>query len=88
MTRLVVTGTGFLGATRRANFGAVTADLLAPTNDGTVNSDTQITVVAVPSVQASGSMVDATVAPPRDMPGRAADQLHLQLDRPTWFRGR
>ena len=60
--QLVVTGTGFLGATA-VNFGTVTAGLLAPTNDGTVNSDTQITVT-VPSGPASGSMVDATVTAP------------------------
>jgi kumamolisin len=61
--QLVVTGTGFLGATA-VGFGAVAAGIgQAPPNDGTVNSDTQVTVT-VPSGPASGTMVDVTVTAP------------------------
>lgn len=61
--RLMVTGTGFLGATA-VGFGAVAAGIgQAPPDDGTVDSDTQVTVT-VPSGPASGTMVDVTVTAP------------------------
>jgi hypothetical protein len=61
--RLVVTGTGFLGATA-VGFGAAAAGIgQAPPNDGTVDSDTQVTVT-VPSGPAPGITVDVTVTAP------------------------
>ena len=61
--RLVVTGTGFLGATA-VGFGSVAAGFgQAAPNDGTVDSDTQVTVT-VPSGPASGTAVDVTVTAP------------------------
>jgi hypothetical protein len=59
----VVTGTGFLGATA-VGFGSVAAGFgQAAPNDGTVDSDTQVTVT-VPSGLASGTAVDVTVTAP------------------------
>jgi len=61
--QLVVTGTGFLGATA-VGFGTVAAGIgQAPPDDGAVNSDTQVTVT-VPSGPASGTQVDVTVTAP------------------------
>lgn len=61
--QLVVTGTGFLGATA-VGFGTVAAGIgQAAPNNGTVDSDTQITVT-VPSGPASGTTVDVTVTAP------------------------
>lgn len=71
--QLVVTGTGFLGATA-VNFGTVTAGLPAPA------SDTQITV-AVPSGPASGTTVDVTATAPG---GTSAD---VSADQFTFNEG-
>jgi hypothetical protein len=61
--QLVVTGTGFLGATA-VDFGAVAAGIgQAPPDDGTVDSDTQVTVT-VPSGPGPGTTVDVTVTAP------------------------
>jgi kumamolisin len=61
--RLEVTGTGFLGATA-VGFGAVAAGFgQASPDDGTIDSDTQVTVT-VPSGPASGTTVDVTVTAP------------------------
>lgn len=61
--RLVITGTGFLGATA-VGFGSVAVGFgQAPPDDGTIDSDTQVTVT-VPSGPASGTMVDVTVTAP------------------------
>ena len=61
--RLVVTGTGFLGATA-VGFGAVAAGFgQPPPDDGTIDSDTQVTVT-MPSGPASGTTVDVTVTAP------------------------
>lgn len=61
--QLVVTGTGFLGATA-VGFGAVAAGIgQAPPDDGTVDSDTQVTVT-VPSGPDPGTTVDVTVTAP------------------------
>jgi kumamolisin len=61
--RLVIRGTGFLGATA-VGFGAVAVGFgQAPPNDGTVDSDTQVTVT-VPSGPAAGTIVDVTVTAP------------------------
>ena len=61
--RLVINGTGLLGATA-VRFGAVVVGFgEASPNDGSIDSDTQVTVT-VPSGAASGTTVDVTVTAP------------------------
>lgn len=61
--RIVINGTGLLGATA-VGFGAVVVGFgEAPPNDGTIDSDTQVTVT-VPSGPASGTTVDVSVSTP------------------------
>ena len=61
--QLVVTGSGFLGATA-VGFGAVAAGFgQAPPDDGTIDSEIQVSVT-IPSGPASGTTVDVTVTAP------------------------
>ena len=73
--RLVISGTGFLGATA-VHFGAVAVQIsgASPAN-GTIDNDTQITVTVPPGL-ASGTAVDVTVTGPGGTsPGAAAGQF-------------
>ena len=75
--RLVISGTGFLGATA-VHFGAVAVELSgASPGNGTIDSDTQVTVTVPPGL-APGATVDVTVtAPGGTSPGVAASQFTL-----------